>query len=362
MKKTLISILAFFLGISCIYGNPVISYNGKITPKDLIHIYGHRGTRSLIAEQTMPAYEAALKIGVHYVDMDIGITKDGIVVITHDLGLNPNLTRDKNGKWITEAKLIKNLTYKELKQYDVGRLKPGTKYAEYFPHQKGKDGVYIPTLKEAIVYVKKIAGDKVGFQIEIKNDPTKPNDTATPKQFASALYKILKSEDIINRTEVQAFDWQCLIDLNKLDPNIKTAYLTDHTTETLTDSEQGTWTAGLKPKDFDYSFPKMIKHLGGYCWEPYEMDITKKDVEEAHKLGLKVVPWGWPEMENTEFNYKRVEKLIDWSVDGIITDRPDILRGLLAARNYKLPATFLIYTNQTHNDPVKVQSSENVYN
>ena len=195
---------------------------------------------------------------------------------------------------------------------------------------------------EVVKYVKKIAGNKVGFQIEIKNDPNKPNDTATPEEYAKALYKVMKDENITNVTEVQAFDWRCLIALNKLDPSIKTAYLTDHTTEQLDDKEQGTWMAGLKPKDYDYSFPKMIKHLGGYCWEPFEMDLTKKELDEAHKLGLKVVVWGWPEMEETEFNYKRVQKLIDWGVDGIITDRPDILRGILAARCFNLPQGFII--------------------
>jgi glycerophosphoryl diester phosphodiesterase len=211
-----------------------------------------------------------------------------------------------------------------------------------FPHQRAVD-TKIPTLKEVIQYVKKIAGNKVGFQFEVKNDPTKPELTATPKEFAAAVNKIIKEEGILDRTEVQSFDWQVLIELNKLDPAIKTAYLTDHTTEVMDDSEKGTWIAGLKPKDFDYSIPKMVKHLGGYCWEPFEVDLTKKDLDEAHKLGLKVVVWGWPEEEGgSEFDYAMVEKMIDWGVDGIITDRPDILRGLLMARGRNLPNGFVI--------------------
>lgn len=190
--------------------------------------------------------------------------------------------------------------------------------------------------------MKEIAGDNVGFQIEIKTDPTQPELTASPKEFARALYQLMREQDIGNRTEVQAFDWRCLVELNKLSKNIKTAYLSDHTTEVMDDTETGTWTAGLLPKDYGYSLPTMVKHLGGYCWEPYEMDLTKNDLDEAHRLGLKVVAWGWPEQEGMEFNYERIEKLIDFGVDGIIADRPDILRGILVTRGLNLPNGFEI--------------------
>lgn len=322
--------------------NRVVKFNGMPMADGSIEIYAHRGGRGLMPEHTMPAYISMLRLGVDYIDMDIGMTKDGVLVVTHDLGLNPSLTRNAKGEWITEATPIHNMPLEDVQEYNVGMLKPGTKYASCFPHQKSIDA-YIPTLKEVVESVKKIAGNKVGFQIEIKNDPTKPELTATPKEFAAALYKLMKKEDIINITEVEAFDWRCLVELNKLDPKIKTAYLSDHTTEVMDDFEKGTWTAGLKPKDYDYSLPKMVKRLGGYCWEPFEMDLTKKDLDEAHILGLKVVPWGWPEEEGcNEFNYEQIEKMIDWGVDGIITDRPDILMGLLVARGYNIPKGFII--------------------
>jgi glycerophosphoryl diester phosphodiesterase len=323
------------------HASDVVKYNG-IPGRGKIQIYSHRAMRGLLPEQTLPAYVAALRLGVDYVDMDIGMTEDGVLVITHDLTLNPDLTRDQNGQWITDRIPIKSLTLEELQKYDVGRLKPGTKYASYFPHQRAIDFTPIPTLRDIVRLVKQIAGDKVGFQIEIKNDPTQPELTASPREFAIALYHLIKEEDIANRTEIHAFDWRCLIELNKLDKNIKTAYLTDHTTEVMDDTEKGTWTAGLLPKDYGYSLPKMVKHLGGNCWEPYEMDMSKSDLDEAHRLGLKVVVWGWPEQEGTDFNYERIERLIDFGVDGIITDRPDILRGILVARGMNVPKGFEI--------------------
>ena len=337
------SLILAFLLTPClnVLANDVVRYNG-IPGSGRPQIYAHRAGRGLMPEQTLPAYVAALRLGVDYVDMDIGMTKDGVLVITHNLTLNPDLTRDQSGRWVTDHIPVKTLTLQELQKYDVGRLKPGTQYASYFPHQRPNDHTPIPTLREIVRLVKKIAGDKVGFQIEIKNDPTQPELTASPKDFAQALYQLIMQEGIGDRTEIQAFDWRCLVELNKLDRNIKTAYLSDHTTEVMDDTEKGTWTAGLLPKDHAYSLPKMVKHLGGNCWEPFAMDLTKSDLDEAHRLGLKVVAWGWPEQEGTEFNYEQNEQLLDWGVDGIITDRPDILRGILAARGMNLPNGFEI--------------------
>jgi glycerophosphoryl diester phosphodiesterase len=337
------SLILAFLLMPCLnaQANDVVRYNG-IPGGGRPQIYAHRGGRGLMPEQTLPAYIAALRLGVDYVDMDIGMTKDGVLVLTHNLTLNPDLTRDQSGRWVTDPIPIRTLTLQELQKYDVGRLKSGTQYESYFPHQRPNDHTPIPTLREIVRLVKRIAGDKVGFQIEIKNDPTQPELTVSPCDFARALYRVITDEGIGDRTEVQAYDWRCLVELHKLDSNIKTAYLSDHTTEVMDDTEKGTWTAGLLPKDYGYSLPKMVKHLGGNCWEPFAMDLTKNDLDEAHRLGLKVVAWGWPEQEDTEFNYMRNEQLLDWGVDGIITDRPDILRGLIAARGMNLPNGFEI--------------------
>jgi len=340
-----------FLAMPCLnaLANDVVRYNG-IPGSDRPQIYAHRAGRGLNPEQTLPAYVTALRLGVDYVDMDIGMTKDGVLVITHNLVLNPDLTRDQNGQWITERIPINSLTVQELQKYDVGKLKPGTQYASYFPHQRPEELTPIPTLREIVRLVKKIAGDRVGFQMEIKNDPTQPELTASPKELAQALYQLITEEGIVDRTEIQAYDWRCLVELHKLDKNIKTAYLSDHTTVVMDNTEKGTWTAGLLPKDHGYSLPKMVKHLGGNCWEPFTMDLTRSDLEEAHRLGLKVVAWGWPELEGTEFNYAQIDKLLDWGVDGITTDRPDILRGILAARGMNLPNGFAIQSDLLRED------------
>lgn len=313
---------------------------------DVINIYAHRGYRPLAPENTLPAYTEAMRIGVDVIDMDVNMTKDKILVVTHDLTLNPDLTKDKKGNWITEKTPIKNLNLAQLKKYTVGYLKPGSTTTKMYHDHIGMDNVHIPTLEEVINYVKTNVGSRIRLQIEIKTNPYDPKESWTAQEMAKALNKVLVKTGMPDNVEVQSFEWQALVDLQKLNPKVKTGYLTDRTTEPM-NAEQAKqmtdyqkWTFPLDPKDYNYNYPLMVHKLGGTFWEPYEKDLTKKDLDEAHKLGVKVVTWGWTEAEGTDFNYKIANKLIDWRVDGIITDRPDILRGLEAAKGLDLPPAY----------------------
>lgn len=296
-------------------------------------IYGHRGARGLAPENSLPGYRTALACGVDYVDMDIGMTQDGVVVVTHDIALNPNITRDSCGHWLTRNDLlVKDFTYKELQAFDVGTIKPGTQYYKLFPHQIAESPTSIPTLRQVIEYVKTASGETVGFQIEIKTDPLHPQWTATPEQFAQAIIEVLNAMGVVQRTEVQAFDYRCLLALQKLDAQVQTAYLTaaDSKLQMLNPDPQvaGLWTAGYLLKNYSYSIPQMIASLGGKIWGPQDVELTRELVQAAHDFGLKVVPWSWPEKKGQEFSEEMVLKLIDLGVDGIITDRPDLLQQL----------------------------------
>jgi glycerophosphoryl diester phosphodiesterase len=206
----------------------------------------------------------------------------------------------------------------------------------------------MPTLREVIRYVNGKTNRKVGFQIEFKTDPEHNDWTFTPAEFAAALYEILVEEDIVGLCEIQSFDWRCLYELQKLNQKIKTAYLTEWDNEPGTPYSffdpdpaiAGLWTGGVLVKDHKNSIPQMVKDLGGTCWEPEDVELTKAKLDEAHALGLKVVVWTWPEHSKTTFNVGLVSELIDWGVDGIITDDPGMLISMLAARNYQLPARY----------------------
>ncbi|MCX6284919.1 MAG: glycerophosphodiester phosphodiesterase family protein [Bacteroidetes bacterium] len=313
-----------------------------------LEVYAHRGARSYAPENTIPGYFTGLAIGTNWVDMDIVMSKDGEVIVSHDIRLNPDIVRGADGKFIIGRKLVKSLSLEEIKKYDVGRLDTASTYSKFFPAQKGMDGVHMPTLREVISYVISKTNKKVGFQIEFKTDPEHTEWTYTPAEFAAALYKILQEENIVSICEIQSFDWRCLYELQNLDQHIKTAYLTEWDNEPGTPNsffdpdpaKAGLWTGGVLVKDHKNSIPQMVKDMGGTCWEPEDVELTKATLDEAHGLGLKVVVWTWPEHSRTVFNPDLVSKLISWGVDGIITDDPGMLISMLAARNYQLPVRY----------------------
>lgn len=294
------------------------------------NIYGHRGARGLAPENTLPAYKTALDLGVDVVDMDVGMTQDGVIVVTHDPHLNPDITRDVSGQWLKNNDiLIKNLNLAQLQQFDVGRIKPGSPYSKLFSSQIAMDYTPIPTLKEVITAVKKYGGEHVRFQIEIKTNPEYPTWTFTPKEFAEAVAKILCEENIVHRTEIQAFDYRCLLELQNINPEIATAYLTYGygVKQMLSPDKQlaGLWTGGHLLQDHNKSVPAFIAALGGKIWGPQDIEVNPQLVSEAHYYGLKVVPWSWPEKTGTEIDLPLTQRLMAMGVDGIITDRPDLV-------------------------------------
>lgn len=329
-----------------------------------VEVYAHRGARSFSPENTLPAYKTGLAVGTNWVDMDIGVTKDGIILIDHDIWLNPDILR-KDGKFFANSKqdfyaqlessagginkniqpyLVKNLTLKELQQYDVGRINPNSTYAQYFPLQYAVDGTKMPTLQEVVNYVNKLTDKKVNFQIEIKNDPAHPDWTVSPKEFAQKVNDFLVKNNLVNRAEIQSFDWEPLYELHKLNPHLKLAFLVGYDDiERMHGSDAtqaGSWSGGKLLKDYNNSLPQMVKALGGACYEPEDVSLTKEDLDEAHRLGLKVVVWTWPEHSGKAFDPVVVDRLINWGVDGIITDDPAQLNSMLAARGLPVPQNY----------------------
>src|SRR4051812_20206707 len=154
-------------------------------------LQGHRGARGLAPENTLPAFKRALAIGVDTLELDVGITADGVVVISHDPFLNPAITRDKDGHWLAQrGPLIRSLTFEQLQAYDIGRIRPDTPYASSFPRQQPRDGTHMPTLA-SLFDVVKARGAKVRFNIETKVDPTRPDDTVDPATMTTALLQVV---------------------------------------------------------------------------------------------------------------------------------------------------------------------------
>jgi glycerophosphoryl diester phosphodiesterase len=297
-------------------------------------LQGHRGARGLAPENTLPAFARALAIGVDTLELDVGVTADGTVVVSHDRRLNGDIARGPDGRWqVGRAPAIHDLTYHELMRYDVGRIRPGSDYSKRFPDQRRLERVRIPSLEAVFDLVRHARNETVRFNIETKISPLEPGDTLPPEAFARALIKAIRDQGMATRCTIQSFDWRTLAVVQKEAPEIATSYLTSQqqSDDTLQAGQLrvSPWTNGMRLQDYG-SVPKMVKAAGGSIWSPFHGDITAALVKEAHELGLKVLPW-------TVNDRADMNRLIDWGVDGLITDRPDWLREVLAARGMPLP-------------------------
>ena len=268
-------------------------------------VQGHRGTRGNLPENTLPAFARALEMGVDTLELDCGITRDGVVVVHHDRRLNPDVARGPDGKWVTApSPTIYSLTFDELQKYDVGRLRPGSEYAKRFPHQQPVDGTRIPRLADLFSMVKEKGNGKVRFNIETKLVPTHPDESVGPEAFARALYGEIRKAGLEKRAVIQSFDYRTLKIVEREAPEIETVYLTE-----LRDA-----------------VPARVAAAGAKIWSPDFNAITPAVMAEAKRLGLRVVVWSVNEPAD-------IARMIAAGVDGIISDYPErVLAALKRGR------------------------------
>ena len=301
-----------------------------------LELQGHRGARGLAPENTLAAFAKALSLGVTTLELDVGVSADGVVVVAHDSHLNPAIVRGADGKWLSaKGPALSDLTLAELRRYDVGRIDPQSRYARQFPHQQAVDGAFIPTLDEVVALTRKAGNTAVRFNIETKLRPGNEGGAADAEAFADAVLAVIEAEGIAGRTTVQSFDWRTLRHVQRVAPAITTAYLSAQQKwlDNIEKARPGasSWTAGFDVDAFGGSLPRLVKAAGGRVWSPFHKEVDAAQLEEAHRLGLRVVVWTVNEAE-------RMGALIDLGVDGIISDYPDRLRRVLAEKGRPLPA------------------------
>ncbi len=275
-------------------------------------VQAHRGGRGLLPENTLAAFDKALALGVTTLELDTGITADDQVVISHDATLNPFITRDASGAWLpSRGPSIRSLTFAQLQSYDVGRLLPDSNYARAFPEQKEVDGQRIELLSTLFARVANAGSQaaNVRFNIETKLEP-EPGVTASPEVFVREILKTIEAASrttpsLRSRVTIQSFDWRSLAIVQRVAPDIATSYLT----------------VGQSTADNDAA-PEKIVAAGGKIWSPGYRNLQARHVTQAHRLGLAVLPW----TVNEESDMRR---LIDYGVDGIITDYPDRLLSVV---------------------------------
>lgn len=296
-------------------------------------IEAHRGGRALMPENTLPAFANALSMGVDTLELDINVTRDGAIIVSHERALNPDITRDAAGNYVAPPGIpFVKLSLDEVKTYDVGQIRPDSAYARQFPDQHALPGTRIPKLTEVFDLVRRSGDGHVRLNIETKIDPDHPDQSPEPERFVTLLLDLLKAEKFSDRVMVQSFDWRTLQLVQKRAPTIPTVYLTIQRgrSPTVLFDQASRWTAGFNIADHGHSVPRTIKAAGGAIWSPFFRDVDAALVAESHRLGLKVVVWTVDKADD-------MARLIDLGVDGIISDNPDLLRKVAAEKGLPLP-------------------------
>ena len=307
-------------------------------------LQGHRGARGLAPENTLPAFARALEIGVTTLELDTNVTRDGIVVIGHDTRVNPVLAR-RGGAWLQgPGPAIHDLTWEELQQFDIGRIDPATAYARRYPAQVAVDGTRYARLADLFALVRERGDTRVRFNIETKISPLALGESLAPEPFARLLVAEIRAARMERRATIQSFDWRTLQVVQREAPDIETVYLSAQQKflDTIctgpaagspsiapADCGPSPWTAGFQLRDRG-SVPRMVKAAGGATWSPEFRDVDAARLAEAHALGLRVVVW-------TVDDPPQVARLLAMGVDGIISDRPDLVREEMRKRGMPLP-------------------------
>ena len=297
-----------------------------------IKIYGHRGARGDLPENTLESFKYLFENNINAYETDILISKDLIPVITHDFRLDPSFTKDSEGNWIEDENIkIFDLTYEELLKFDVGSINKLSRYGRRFVNQKPLENQRIPKLSELLDLSSKNKSENLLINLEIKSTPDEENLTPAPEDTVKLVVNEINKSNLKDKIIVSSFDWRTLTEIKNQYPEISRAYLTYQQVRGMkikkTIYNRSPWMSFL-PFYEDHELPKIIKSQGGKAWHPYRKDITKKLVDISHQEDLPVNVW----TVNEEYE---MLKMIEYGVDGIMTDYPLRLKELCEKENIK---------------------------
>ncbi|MDR3590996.1 MAG: glycerophosphodiester phosphodiesterase [Negativicutes bacterium] len=307
---------------------------------DMFDLEAHRGGRDARPENTLISFAYGMELGVTTLEMDMQLTRDGYIVISHNPFMSPNLAKGPDGNYVKEGQYdIRTMTLAQVRQFDIGTMNPaaGDYYASHGKTQLSVPGTKLPTLEEVFELANSFGNEKIYFNIETKSyaDPLDPayKNNPDPAVFVKKVYETVKKYHMENRVTLQSFDWRTLREMRKLDANItlvalsseQPAWGADGCYLKVGDKKPSPWLAGLNINDYNGDYVKAAKDVGADIVSPYFKELSPQLVDEAHALGMKVVPW-------TVNNLKDMNMLIDMGVDGLISDKPWILRDTLIKR------------------------------
>ncbi len=298
---------------------------GARTPVPPFDVQGHRGARGLLPENTLEGFRKALELGVSTLELDLGVTRDRRVVVSHDRHLNPAICRRADGAAV-KALPLRELDLAEVQALDCGSLNPDRRrFPE--PPRKNLPGARVPTLAEVFDLARRFGDDAVRFNVEIKVDPT-VDDTVPLEDFVALVLDLVRERGLAPRVTVQSFDWRALELVKRRAPDVETAALL------APDTLAPEWLNGLDPEAVGGTSLGLLSAAASHVdvFSPYWRLVTPgsprylgSSVADLKAAGFPVVPW--------TVNSKRgMKKMLALGVDGLITDYPDVLLELLAER------------------------------
>jgi glycerophosphoryl diester phosphodiesterase len=274
----------------CLLGVSALLLAAADAPRILVH--GHRGARGQRPENTLPAFEYAIAQGVDALELDMAVTKDNVLVVSHDPILHPPVCSGPNPRAV-----IHELTLAQVKEWDCGAVRNPA-----FPKQQTVPGTRMPTLDEVFDLASRGTFE---FNIETKSSPEHPEYTPSPEEFVKLVLAKIRAHKLEKRVMLQSFDWRTLVAMRKLAPEIRLSALTD--------------------KD-KRDFVTIAKEAGNAeIVSPIAALVTPEKVAAAHRAGIQVVPW----TANTPAVW---DALIAAKVDAIISDDPAALIAYLKSR------------------------------
>ena len=290
-----------------------------------IKIYGHRGARGVLPENTLDSFQYLFDNDIKAYETDILISKDLIPVITHDFRLSPSMTKDSEGNWLEneDVKII-DLTYDQISKFEVGSLNKLTKYGRRFLNQKKLPNQKIPKLSQLLDLTTKNNNSNLIINLEIKSTPVQENLTPSPEMLAKIVLDEVNKSSLIDKIIYSSFDWRVLREIKNYNSEIPRAYLTQDQRNIY---DQSPW-MDFTPLHNNVDLPKLIKAHGGKAWHPYHKNINEKNIKIAQSENLPVNVW-------TVNKEKDMLRMIDYGVDGIMTDYPVQLKELCEKKNIK---------------------------
>ncbi|HEX5255996.1 MAG TPA: glycerophosphodiester phosphodiesterase [Mycobacterium sp.] len=292
-------------------------------------LQAHRGGRGETTEESLRAFAKSLELGVSTLELDVVLTKDGQPLVWHDPVIQPEKCADTapafdgDPQYPYVGKFVHELTLAQVDTLDCGRL-----LADY-PRAEVVRGNKIATLPQVFALADSYRADATRYNIETKVEADQPGASAEPQEFVDVILAAVRSAGKVDHVEIQSFDWRTLRLVRSAEPSIPLVALYDGRTW----AADSPWLAGENPALIGDPLIG-ARMVGASIASPdYQLVTGKPYVDRAHALGLKVIPW-------TVNDAAAMRQQIGYRVDGIITDYPTTLRGVLAGLGVPLPPSY----------------------